>query len=367
MQAFFLGKTAGFQVFATNLPQLKTGDLAPTRRSVTLASITKRGRYWRAQIVRRGYPPQYRTFDSRAEAEAWSRALESEMDRGSFVSRVESEKTTLAEALQRYEREISVNKAHPQQDHQRIRHWLRQDLAHHFLANIRGVDFAKYRDDRLALGRAANTVRLELALVGHLFEIARKEWGMEGLMNPLKNIRKPSGSNERDRRLRDGEYEQLSEALSKSDNPWVRPAFDLAIETSLRQGMLVALRWDWIDLSRQVIWIPVECRRHGNKGVPPALPLSLKAVGVLRSLPRSTDGRVFPTTQNAIVCVWKKTLKRLGIDGLRWHDLRHEAASRLFEKGLNPMEVASITGHKTLTMLRRYTHLQPETLARKLG
>ena len=157
-----------------------------------MASISKRGRYWRAQIVRRGYPPQYRTFDTRAEAEAWSRAMESEMDRGIFVSRVESEKTTLADALGRYEREISVGKAHPEQDYQRIRHWLRQDLAHYFLANLRGADFAKYRDDRLAIGRAANTVRLELALISHLFEIARKERGMEGLMNPLKNIRKPS-------------------------------------------------------------------------------------------------------------------------------------------------------------------------------
>lgn len=332
-----------------------------------MASISKRGRYWRAQIVRRGYPPQYRTFDTRAEAEAWSRAMESEMDRGIFVSRVESEKTTLAEALKRYEREISAGKAHPEQDYQRIRHWLRQDLAHYFLANLRGADFAKYRDDRLAMGRAANTVRLELALVSHLFEIARKEWGMEGLLNPLKNIRKPSGSNERDRRLREGEYAALAEALSESENTWVRPAFDLAIETSLRQGMLLALRWEWIDLSRQVIWIPAEFRRHGNKGVPPALPLSQKAVAVLRGLPRSMDGRVFATSQNAIVCVWKKTLKRLGITGLRWHDLRHEAASRLFEKGLNPMEVASITGHKTLNMLRRYTHLQPDALAKKLG
>lgn len=114
-------------------------------------------------------------------------------------------------------------------------------------------------------------MRLELALVSHLFEIARKEWGMEGLMNPLKNIRKPSGSDERDRRLRDGEYEILAAALLASENPWVRPAFDLAIETSLRQGMLLALRWEWIDLSRQVIWIPAAFRRHGNKGVPPAL------------------------------------------------------------------------------------------------
>lgn len=332
-----------------------------------MASITKRGKFWRAQVVRRGYPPQYRTFDVRAEAEAWARTLETEMDRGIFVSRAEAERTTLAEALERYRAEISAHKAHPQQDYQRIRHWLKQDLAHYFLANLRGADFARYRDQRLAMGRAANTVRLELALVGHLFEIARKEWGMEGLMNPLKNIRKPSGSRERDRRLREGEFDLLVDALGKSDNTWVLPAFRLAIETSLRQGMLFALRWDWIDLTRQVVWIPADYRSRGNKGVPAALPLSKAAVRVLESLPRSLDGRVLPTTQNAVVCVWKKTLRRLEIKDLRWHDLRHEAASRLFEKGLNPMEVASITGHKNLNMLRRYTHLQPDALAQKLG
>jgi len=87
VRAFFLGQTSPKRVFATNLPQLKTGDLAPTRSSGTLASITKRGRYWRAQIVRRGYPPQYRTVDIRSAAEAWARVLESEMDRGIFVSR----------------------------------------------------------------------------------------------------------------------------------------------------------------------------------------------------------------------------------------------------------------------------------------
>lgn len=314
-----------------------------------MASITKRGKFWRAQVVLRGYPPQYRTFDHRVEADAWARTLEVEMDRGVFVSRAEAERTTLAEALERYKTEISAIKAHPQQDNQRIGHWLRQALAHYFLANLRGADFARYRDMRLALGRASNTVRLELAIVGHLFEIARKEWGMEGLMNPLKNIRKPSGSQKRDRRLRDGEFEKLACALGRSDNLWVLPAFHLAIETSLRQGMLFAQRWEWIDLTRQVIWIPAEFRSRGNEGVLAALPLSKAAVRVLESLPRSLDGRVLPTTQNAVVCVWKKTLRRLEIKDLRWHDLRHKAASRLFEKGLNPMEVASIKGTKTST------------------
>ena len=332
-----------------------------------MATLTTRGNFWRTQVRRRGFPPQHKSFDSRAEAEAWARGTESEMDRGVFVSRAEAEATTLADALGCYKTEISSLKAHPAQDYQRISHWLRQPLAHRYLTNLKGADFAMYRDARRAQGRAENTIRLELALVSHLFEIVRKEWDMEGVANPLHNIRKPSGSRERDRRLRTGEYDQIASALSSSGNPCVRQAFDLAIETSLRQGMLVQLRWEWLDLGRQISAIPVAFRRHGNKGVPAVLPLSLRAVGVLKSLPNSNVGPILPTSANALRCAWKRALKDIGIKDLRWHDLRHEAASRLFEKGLHPMEVASITGHKSLTMLRRHTHLQPEALVAKLG
>ncbi|OZB33067.1 MAG: hypothetical protein B7X47_05250 [Ferrovum sp. 34-44-207] len=73
------------------------------------------------------------------------------------------------------------------------------------------------------------------------------------------------------------------------------------------------------------------------------------------------------TTANIVICIWKRTLAKLEIKDLRWHDLRHEAASCLFEKGLHPMEVASITGHKSMQMLKRYTHLKPESLLERLG
>lgn len=332
-----------------------------------MATVTKRGKYWRAQVRRVGYPPQHKTFDTKAEAEAWARSAESEMDHGIFVSRAEAERTTLAEALERYKAEVSSRKAHPAQDHQRIEHWKRQPIAHRFLATLKGADFAQYRDMRRSMGRAENTIRLELALVQHLFEIARKEWGMESLLNPLKNIRKPSGSLERDRRLVGNEHTRIAEMLRSSENRYALPAFELAIETSLRQGVLVQLRWEWVDLDRAVVTMPASLRRHGNKGVPPVLPLSSKAREVLKGLSPKPEGLILDTTANALRCVWKRTLKELGIANLRWHDLRHEAASRFFEKGLHPLEVASITGHKSLTMLRRYTHLQPEALAAKLG
>jgi integrase len=225
-----------------------------------------------------------------------------------------------------------------------------------------------------------------------MFEIARKEWGFETLMNPLKNIRKPSGSRSRDRRLRPGEFDILRSRLEASQNPWAAPAFELAIETSLRQGTLFSLRWEWIKLSERMIEFPPEARGAENKGVPARLPLTWRAVTVLRSLaalwqrdrlsdptlrqfgpvnvePEKLTGPIFGTSRNAVIMVWKRIVKdqENGLPDLRWHDLRHEAASRLFEKGLHPLEVASITGHRSMQMLKRYTHLDPKSLLAKLG
>jgi integrase len=333
-----------------------------------VATFKKRGPYqWQAIVRKRGFPDLYKTFTTKAEAQAWAGQLESEMIRGVFVTTGEAERTTLAEALERYWNEIASKKRHPKQERQRIDRWKNYPLTQNYLTALRGADFAKYRDTRRSEGRAENTIRLELALIAHLYEVARKEWGMEGLANPLKNIRKPSGSIERDRRLKPGEYETIAAELAQSENPWARPLFDLAIETSLRQGMLFELRWEWVDLEQRIINIPRRYRETGNKGVPGTLPLTSKATEVLKSLPRSIDGQVFPTTANALRCVWKRALKRLNITGLRWHDLRHEASSRFFEKGLNPMQVASITGHKNLNMLRRDTHLQAVDLVKMLG
>lgn len=358
-----------------------------------MAYISQRNEYWRAEIRRRGHKPVYRTFDTKQQAQKWARQVEGEMDAGAYVDRSVAERTTLADALKRYRKEIAPEKRHPYQEERRIDQWLDHDLAYRTLGNLRGVDFAKYRDARRAAGRAENTIRLELQVIRHLFEIARKEWGMEGLPNPLDNIRKPSGSKVRDRRLRPGEFDMLKTRLSASRNPWAAPAFELAVETSLRQGALFSIRWEWVHLKERVIRFPVHARGADNKGVPAVLPLSSRAVTILRSLAAIAEdeatrltrailgppdvlddlcGPVFGTSVNAVVCVWKRALQTAGAHDrqcltLRWHDLRHEAASRLFEKGLHPMEVAAITGHQSMQMLKRYTHLNPQSLLAKLG
>ncbi len=203
-----------------------------------MASIKKRGDYWRAQVRRGGYPTMSRTFDTRTLAETWSRDVERTMNQGQFRGVGDAQKATLSDCLERYWLNVASKKTHPQQERQRILRWQAHPLAKRYLSNLRGVDFAAYRDERRKQGRAENTVRLELQLVSHLFNVARKEWGMEGLLNPLNDTRKPSGSRERDRRLQAGEFDALREELASRANPWALAAFDLAIETTLRRGML---------------------------------------------------------------------------------------------------------------------------------
>ena len=334
-----------------------------------MASFDKRGKYWRAQIRRRGFPAQSKTFDTKAEAEIWARSVESAMDRRTWVDNREASRTTVGAAFERYAQEVTPNKAPSgiRSELTRIGQWRAHPLAARFLTDVRGVDLAKYREERLAQGKATNTVRLELALIGHLYSTCRKDWGMDGLAIPTSNLRKPSPGPARTRRLKAGEFELIRDALCQCGNEYAAPAFELAIETALRQGMLFQLRWSWINLDASVAPIPAAFLSRKNKGVPDVLPLSPRAIEILQCLPRN-DGRVLATTQNAVVMAWRKALKRLGIEGLTWHDLRHEATTRLAEHraAFSTLDLTGFTGHSDTKTLRRYVNLEAEALARRL-
>ena len=327
-----------------------------------MATLRKRGPYqWQAQVRKKGQPLQTKTFETRALAEQWARAIEVEMDKGVFVSRAEAESTTLRELLERYLAEITPLKKGAVPETNRLRALMRLPLARRYVAGIRGLDIARYRDERLREVSSA-TVKRDLVLLGHVFEVARKEWGIH-IHNPVRDIKLPSDSRPRDRRLQAGEETRLLAACRQARNPHLLPIVQLALETAMRQGELIRLRWEHIDLNRRTAHLP-----DTKNGEARTVPLSTMAVEVLRALPRSLHGDVFPgLTTEAIKRAYIRAVRRAGIEGLRFHDLRHEATTRLFEKGLNIMEVASISGHKDLRMLRRYTHLKAEDLARKLG
>jgi integrase len=306
-----------------------------------------------------------RTFDLKGQAEAWAKQIENEMDRGVFVSHAEAENTTLAGALDRYLAEITPNKKPTTANRERVvvRAIHASPLAPRALATIRGKELAAYIRQRQGDGVGGNTIRLELALLSHLFNTARTAWGMEGLRNPVELVKgqRPRVPPGRDRRLLAGEEERLLDAAKKEDNH-IAQIITWAIETAMRRGEIAAMRWDHLDRKARVLLIP-----ETKTGTPRRVPLSTAALAVLDGLPRRLDGRVWGMRPDSISQAFERVCKAAGIEGLTFHDLRHEATSRLFEKGLNPMQVAAITGHKTLQMLKRYTHLRAEDLVGMLG
>ena len=182
---------------------------------------------------------------------------------------------------------------------------------------------------------------------------------MEGLKNPVKAIRMPSPPSGRERRLQAGELEKLLESLSEEMSQVVR----FALETAMRRGEIYGMTWDMVDLNKRTVTLPDT--KNGQKRI---VPLSTEAVAVLKERlgTRRLDGEVWNIGLDAISQDFAKACHKLGISGLHFHDLRHEATSRLFEKGFDTMEVRTITGHKTLQMLARYTHLRAEDLVERL-
>lgn len=323
---------------------------------------------YQVKVRKAGFPSVSRQFDRKADAERYAVDVLSQMSRGVFVDRSEIEAVTLAEALDRYDREIGPTKKRPDGVTAYVRRWKRHPLASRIIATLRPTDFAAYRDERLAAGLTGNAVRLELGLVRHLYTIAIKEWGWP-VTNPIANIRMPKCAPGRERRLdlkpdADGrtEEQRLLAACDDARSPWLAPIVRLAIETGARQGELLALTWDRIDLAKGTAHIP-----DTKTDTPRTIPLSPAAINVLEGMPRSISGRVLPLGGMAVTHAFQRACKKACIEGLHFHDLRHEATSRFFEKGLGIQEVAAITGHKTLQMLKRYTHLRAEDLAAKLA
>lgn len=330
-----------------------------------MATIRKRGNLqWEAQIRKKGFAPVSKTFLTRAEAEDWAKTSESEMVRGVFLDRTEAEATTLYEALDRYCAEVSVHKKSYSAEVTRINKWKKDQLAKRSMASLRSADFAQWRDARLKDVKPA-TVKLDLAVISHLFTVATKDWGL-AVGNPVKNIRMPSIKNARERRLEGDEEHRLLDALGDSGkgtaaNHWMRPLAILAIETAMRQGELLSLEWRHVDLTKRTAHLP-----DTKNGTSRTIPLSSRAIQTLTSLPRSIGGTVFPTSQQAVIQSFVRACKRAGIEGLTFHDLRHEATSRLADK-FQMHQLMKITGHKDTKMLGRYYHPRAEDLAKVLA
>lgn len=274
----------------------------------------------------------------------------------------------MKDALEVYRTKVSILKKGYAQEKYRI-----EQIARSFLGNLMAhqassVDIATYRDMRLEeinprtkRKLATSTVRLEMSLLSNFFDICRIEWGYCE-HNPVTNVRKPKPPPGRDRRLTPREERLILRYCHAHANLDLYSIVVLALETAMRQGEILRLKWEHINLKTRVAHLP-ETKNGSKRDVP----LSVKARDALIRLGVKNKGKVVHYSGNGIKSTWRFMNLKLGIENLHFHDLRHEAISRLFELGsLDMMEIAAISGHKSLSMLKRYTHLKAGRLVKKL-
>lgn len=332
---------------------------------------------WKAVIRRTGWPTACKTFRTKRDAEDWARRTEDEMVRGVYIQRSSSERLTLEVALKRYLAEVSLTKAEKTQDSEKASaRALTSRLGKYSLAALSSDIIADYRDARLAEKTrrgtltSKNSVRLELALLSHLFTVAIQEWRVGLPFNPVSNIRKPSPGQGRDRRLTDDEERRLLAAVANHCNPMLRWIFLIALETSMRSSEITGLLCRQVDINKRVVRLS-DTKNGSARTVPLtklatdifeealANPLRPKDCNLVFFGEPGKDGLRRPYTFSKS---WNLLKKKLGISDLHFHDLRHEAVSRLVEGGLSDQQVSAITGHKSMQMLKRYAHLRAEEL-----
>ena len=332
-----------------------------------MATLRKRNNKWQVQIRIKGYKPMSKSFSTKALANTWAKTIESKMERGIFVDMAPARGVLLEDIFDRYLQEYAPKMRSTKTIGYVINRHLKAAFGCISLAGLTREVIVQYRDRRLKLV-CADTVIKELSILSRVIVVARNDWGYalpHG--NPCEYVTRPRRGLSRTRRLLPQEEQKLL-AYTQTHYPQMNNLIRFAIETGMRKGEILNMTTADINWKKATLHIPVT-----KTNLPRTIPLSSTSLNILKDqlALRAIERINYPVfqfkTHNCVSKHFKSLADRLGLNDLRLHDLRHEATSRLFEKGLSPMEVASITGHRDLRMLMRYTHLKPESLVAKLG
>ena len=319
-----------------------------------MATFRKMDKGWRAEVARKGVR-RSKVLPTKAEAKDWAARQEYLILNADAIHSA----VPFGDVLDRYAREVSQGKRGGRWEMLRIERFRKEPFAAMPISELRPADFAAWRDLRLR-EVAPGTVRREMGLLSAALHVARKEWGLLR-ESPMTDVRKPSEPPPRDRRPTACELERL--ALSAGDDlehdtARAYHAFLFAIETAMRAGEIVGLEWARVDLDRRV------CKLLRTKnGTAREVPLSSEAVRLLRALPHSDP--VFGLTSRKLDALWRKLRDRAGVEGLRFHDARHESITRLSRK-LDVLALARMVGHRDLKMLQAYYNESAADLAKRL-
>lgn len=322
-----------------------------------MATLTKEasGR-WKVRVRKKGHKTFSKTFRTKSSAQSWANSTEDKLERGELIGDILAADITVGNLLDRYEREVGARKKGYRLSEIYQYDRLRNGFEGIQLLALTPERVVEYADARLKSVKS-DTVRRELSVLSSAWETAKALWKFPLRDNPIKNANTMLTSTntysrkvERERRLSPGEQEKLLAELSAEMQDLVL----FALETAMRRGEIAKTGGN----KRMENGLLIEDDKTGKTTV---IPISRKAEKILDKYP---DG--FGRKPDSITQAFNRARDRAGIKNLRVHDLRHEATSRLFEKGLTIEEVAKITRHSDWRSLKRYTHPSNDLISQKL-
>jgi len=331
-----------------------------------MATIRKRGTHqWQAVVRKTGYPRYSSTFKTKTDAVRWADKIEESIKNDTFKDILKADYTSLEEVMERYLKDVIPLKKCVASEEYRYKlvtgHLRHLKILGKPIGKVTPddmIDYIEYRESTVC-GR---TINIELALVSHVFTKARKKYRIK-VDNPVSDIEKPKEAKGRNRRCTRKEEQMLINAAKGfgryTDMQIIIP---FAIETTMRRGEIGSLVWEHVDFDSATVYLP-----DTKNGSERTVPLSPRALDLLKRCSPRESGNVFSYEIDSITRAFAGIRNKAGIQNLRFHDLRHEAASRLFEKGLGAADIKLITGHKTYEMLDRYTHLSARNISEKLA
>jgi integrase len=333
-----------------------------------MASIQKRNGSYRVRIKRAGESTLSQTFLTRNEALQWAKETQAKVNLGLYVAALTLSCKTFAEAAICYRDTHSIHKRIIRSETYRLNILIKR-WGNLPVEQVNKSAILALRDDLLKTGRSGETINHYFNTISKLFQMLEGDWDLE-IANPIKGIKRMPPSQGRSKRVNAELESLLSSGCDQLRLPLLRSIIQFAIQTGMRRGEIMGLTWADIDLPNR------KAHLHQTKnGEPRQVPLTRQAMAVLEALSKD-EQKVFPMGMDALRSQFerlkayaKREWNGVGVnpfDDLRFHDLRHEALSRLSDAGLNVIELSHISGHKTMSMLKRYTHPSHQAICKKL-
>ena len=328
--------------------------------------ITKSGeKRYIATIRLKGHPTQSATFSRRNDAKKWIQTTESNIREGRYLHSSQERKKTVLDVIERYERDILPHRTKNVADMQRMLSWWKQEMGSYILTNVHPSLLSEMRDKLKSqtppnrkTTRSASTVIHYMVALSSAFNYAVKEWGWMR-ENPMLKVAKPKLNNQRERVLSEDELKALLNALKNAPNPYLRFIVLLAITSGARFGEIINLTWNDVDMKNRRLYL--RKTKNGDQRTAPLVDDTYETLLEMNKVRRIDTNLMFPRKDGKapqeIRKAWLNVLAEAGIKNFRFHDLRHTCATYLAEGGATLIELASILGHRTLQMVKRYSHI----------